>query len=219
LRARVYIITALLLCTLDQLSKLAAERQLERFVPVPVIEGFFNLQLNYNKGIAFGLFSEKTRVFAVIALVMVIIITWLIRSSNRDQRLFRWALTFQLGGALGNLLDRALRVNGVVDFLDFGVVINDKAFTWPTFNLADVFVVIGTFFLVVYLIKAPPPELANNPKPKPKAEDEEPQDLEEVDFDIGMREGLEELEPLDEFEPDIRDIREPETGDDTVIST
>jgi len=217
LRARVYIITALLLCTLDQLSKLAAERGLERWVPVPVIEGFFDLQLNYNKGIAFGLFSEKTRVFAVIALVMVIIITWLIRSSNRDQRLFRWALTFQLGGALGNLLDRALRKNGVVDFLDFGVVINDKSYTWPTFNLADVFVVIGTFFLIVYLIKAPPPELANNPKPK--AGDEEPQDLEEVNFDIGMREGLNELEPLDEFETDIRDIREPETGDDTVNST
>ena len=94
-------------------------------------------------------------------------------------------------------------------------VINEKTYTWPTFNLADVFVVVGTFFLVVYLIKAPPPELAN----KPKAEDEEPQDLEEVNFDIGMREGLAELEPLDEFETDIRDIRKPETGDDTVIST
>ncbi len=217
MRARVYIITALLLCTLDQLTKLAAERGLELYVPVPVIEGFFDLQLNYNKGIAFGLFSEKTRVFAIIALVMVIIITWLIRSSNRDQRLFRWALTFQLGGALGNLLDRALRQKGVVDFLDFGVVINEKAYTWPTFNLADVFVVIGTFFLVVYLIKSPPPELTN--KPKPEAEDEEDQDLEEVNFGIGMREGLEELEPLDEFESDIRDIKEPETGDDTVIST
>jgi len=200
----------LLLCTLDQLSKLAAERHLEYLRPVPVIEGLFDLQLNYNQGIAFGLFSDKTRVFAIIAMLMVILITWLIRSSSKDQRLFRWALTFQLGGALGNLLDRALRERGVVDFLDFGVTINNHAYNWPTFNFADVFVVIGTFFLIIYLVKAPPPESSNKTKVQNDDSPEEPMELEEVNYDIGMREGLQELEPLDEFNSGVKSLDEPE---------
>lgn len=211
MRARVYIITALLLCTLDQLSKLAAERHLEYLRPVAVIEGLFDLQLNYNQGIAFGLFSDKTRIFAIVALLMVILITWLIRSSSKDQRLFRWALTFQLGGALGNLLDRGLRERGVVDFLDFGVTINNHAYNWPTFNFADIFVVIGTFFLIIYLVKAPPPESSSKTKAQNDDSPEEPLELEEVNYDIGMREGLQELEPLDEFNSGIKSLDEPET--------
>ena len=209
MRARVYIITALLLCTLDQLSKLAAERYLELYKPVSVIEGIFDLQLNYNPGIAFGLFSSHTTFFAMVALVMVIIITWLIRSSRRDQRLFRWALTFQLGGALGNLLDRALREKGVVDFLDFGIIIREKSYDWPTFNFADVFVVIGTFFLVVYLIKAPPPELKSAPARALKAAGGEGPELEEIDFDLAEGQGLEELHPVDEYDADLKDVDLP----------
>jgi signal peptidase II len=197
LRARVYIITALLLCTADQLSKLAAERFLQSG-PIMIIPGLFELELTYNKGIAFGMFRSYTAFFAFVALVMVIIITWLIRSSNRNQRLFRWALTFQLGGALGNLLDRALRELGVVDFLHFFVTLNGKAHSWPNFNVADICVVIGTFFLIVYLIKAPPPELTGGVKKKKRRSDEEPE-LEEIDFDIGEKMGLEELHPVDEL--------------------
>ncbi len=215
MRARVYIITALLLCTLDQLSKLAAERYLQYAHPIQIIPGLFNLQLNYNPGIAFGLFSSYTTFFALVALIMVIVITWLIRSSHRNQRLFRWALTFQLGGALGNLLDRSLRENGVVDFLDFYVRWHGKTHTWPTFNMADVFVVIGTFFLVVYLIKAPPPELAKPVKVlKLTAEGGTPeeQDLEEIVLEIGRDEGLEELHTVDELPPPNTSKPEPPPG-------
>ena len=207
MRARVYIITALLLCTLDQLSKLAAERYLKFGEPVDVIPGFFRVLLNYNPGIAFGLFSSYTTFFALVALVMVVVITWLIRSSPKDQRLFRWALTFQLGGALGNLLDRSLREDGVVDFLDFSITLGGKVHSWPTFNFADVFVVIGTFFLVVYLVKAPPPELAMSKKKQetqPPSEDEEPE-LEEVILEIGHGEGLNELHVVEELNLDEED--------------
>ena len=202
MRARVYITTALLLFILDQLSKLAAERYLQYGRPIVVVPGYFNILLNYNPGIAFGLFSNMTTFFALVALIMVIVITWLIRSSRKDQRMFRWALTFQLGGALGNLVDRALREKGVVDFLDFSITVNGKLYNWPTFNLADMFVVIGTFFLVIYLIKAPPPELAKPVKqpilfPGGASQPE----LEEIDFGISHREALEELRTLDELEP------------------
>lgn len=202
MRARVYITTALLLFILDQLSKLAAERYLQYGRPVVVIPGYFNILLNYNPGIAFGLFSNMTTFFALVALIMVIVITWLIRSSRKDQRMFRWALTFQLGGALGNLVDRALRERGVVDFLDFSINVRGKLYNWPTFNLADMFVVIGTFFLVIYLIKAPPPELAKPVRRTvPFPSDGSPPELEEVVFGISHREGLEELRTLDELEP------------------
>jgi signal peptidase II len=180
---------------------LAAERYLQLGRPVPIIPGYFNLLLNFNPGIAFGLFSSYTTFFALVALLMVIVITWLIRSSRKDQRLFRWALTFQLGGALGNLLDRSLREKGVVDFLDLSITLNGKLYNWPTFNLADVFVVIGTFFLVVFLIKAPPPELAKSAVEPGTPSDTEPPELEEVDFDISHGEGLEELHTVDEFDP------------------
>ena len=195
----------MLLCTLDQLSKLAAERYLEAN-PVVVIPAYFELILNYNPGIAFGLFSSYTTFFALVALIMVIIITWLIRSSHKDQRLFRWALTFQLGGALGNLLDRSLRERGVVDFLDFSITFQGKEYTWPTFNLADVFVVIGTFFLIIYLIKAPPPEFHRYPTNSKAAKMTEPPELEEVVFEISEEEKLEELHTVDELAPiDRRD--------------
>ena len=61
----------------------------------------------------------------------------------------RIGLGFLLGGALGNLIDR-IRIGEVVDFLQFGLLPN---YAWPTFNVADISVCVGTgmIFILFYL--------------------------------------------------------------------
>jgi signal peptidase II len=63
-------------------------------------------------------------------------------------RKFRALVSVFAGGALGNFVDRLLH-GSVVDFLDFYIF----GYNFPTFNVADSFIVVGTFLLVIYLIK------------------------------------------------------------------
>jgi signal peptidase II len=65
-----------------------------------------------------------------------------------DSKILRTAISFILGGAAGNLIDRIFRPQGVVDFLDFLI----GSYHFPTFNVADSFVVIGTIVLAYYML-------------------------------------------------------------------
>ncbi|MGH2371630.1 MAG: signal peptidase II, partial [Chloroflexota bacterium] len=101
-----------------------------------------------NRGVAFGLFSRFGDVFVPVALVIMAVIFTYYRSLRQRRLWLRTALGLQLGGALGNLLDR-LRYGAVVDFLDFHIdAIN---FHFAVFNLADSAIVIGVGILLTCL--------------------------------------------------------------------
>jgi signal peptidase II len=97
-----------------------------------------------NTGAAFGLFPDQGSFFVVIAIIVVAAIIFYYRHLPAGQWWIKVSLGLQLGGALGNLLDR-LRLGYVIDFIDFKI--------WPVFNLADSAIVIGVVILAYYLLR------------------------------------------------------------------
>ena len=153
---------------LDLITKLLVERNLSYADRIPVIEGFFYLTHVRNPGAAFGLFSDgdpQTRMFIFIAvsIAAVLIILSFFRQLAPGDRLSALALGLILGGAVGNLIDRIFR-GEVVDFLHFKIW---RGYSWPDFNLADSFIVVGVGLLVLEL-------LASEGEDRAAAEPDEP---------------------------------------------
>jgi len=99
----------------------------------------------YNTGAAFGMFQSGSMVFTVLAIIVIsAIIYYFPRVENNDWTL-RLAMSMQLAGAAGNLLDRLVHDGKVTDFISVG--------TFPVFNVADASISMGTAILLlgVYL--------------------------------------------------------------------
>jgi signal peptidase II len=138
----------------DLVSKLWAEANLLPHQPVPVIGDFFRLTLGYNTGVAFGMFANQGILPLVVTGVIIIgLAIWLTRALHQGQFPARaaWPVGMLLGGAIGNFLDR-LPDGRVTDFLDFGL----GELRWPTFNLADSFILIGVAILVLFTFNHTP---------------------------------------------------------------
>jgi signal peptidase II len=146
---RVFWTAAAVTVVLDLITKLAAEAMLLRTPPVSVIGEWFQLRLVYNPGAAFGLHvgPYSRWVFFVIAIVAVVVLVRMSRSSPVGDRFRQLALGLVAGGAAGNLIDRVRSPLGVVDFLDVGV----GTLRWPTFNVADIAVSCGAIALAISL--------------------------------------------------------------------
>lgn len=137
---------AALVFLIDQASKWAVLTYLslgEAWNPVALLRPFVSVTHVTNTGVAFGLFQDQGTFFAIVALLVVIGIVVFYRYLPPDQLWLRVSLGLQLGGALGNLLDR-VRLGSVVDFIDFKI--------WPVFNLADTAIVLGVAILAFYLL-------------------------------------------------------------------
>jgi len=128
---------------LDQLTKLIVHRTMALHQSIPVIEGLLNLTYIRNTGAAFGIFAGSAEIFRrpflilVSVLASVFIVTLLRRLADSERGLVI-ALTFVLGGAIGNLIDRVF-YGEVIDFLD----VYWRDYHWPAFNIADSFITIG----------------------------------------------------------------------------
>jgi len=109
---------------------------------------FLDIHLIWNEGIAFGLLSfSETYIYnlisTIIAIILFILFLMIIRSKGLKKLLF----ISILGGAIGNFYDRMV-YKAVPDFIDFHI--ND--FHWFIFNIADIFISIGVFFMILYEI-------------------------------------------------------------------
>lgn len=134
-------------CVLDQLTKLAASRYLEYGIPWAVMPSF-NLTRLHNTGAAFSLLDDadgwQRWLFSVIAVVVAgAVVGWLARM-DRSLRWEACALTFILGGALGNLIDR-LRLGYVVDFIQ----VYFHQYSFPAFNIADSAITVGAVMMLL----------------------------------------------------------------------
>jgi len=113
--------------------------------PVEVIPGFLSFTYVENPGAAFGFFRSGGTIIAVAAMVVTIVVLVALAAPRSNLEIV--ALGFVLGGALGNLVDRFARGEGVID----GAVI-DWIDLWliPTFNLADASITIAVSLLLVH---------------------------------------------------------------------
>ena len=106
---------------------------------------YLNIRLIWNEGIAFGLFSFDDKVlYHSLSLLILVIIVAIIYMIIKSDGFKRFSLILILGGALGNFYDR-IAYSSVPDFIDFHV--ND--FHWFIFNIADIFISIGVFALII----------------------------------------------------------------------
>jgi signal peptidase II len=145
-RGLLFLALAILVVLLDQATKRLAEDRLEktgvRSVPLPVVGDFLRFTYVENRGAAFGLLQDQTVFFVVVGVVVIGVIAASYRYLPRSGFRLHLALGLQLGGAIGNLIDR-VRQGYVVDFVDFGYHSN----WWPVFNVADSAIVIGVALL------------------------------------------------------------------------
>lgn len=137
---------ALIIVLLDQVSKITLTRLLV-YGQSETITPYFNLVMVYNQGAAFSFLANsggwQRWFFSGLALVVSLVIIWMLHR-NATQRLFCWALTLILGGAVGNLIDRLL-YGHVIDFLDFHI----GTLHWPAFNVADSAITLGAALFVL----------------------------------------------------------------------
>ena len=108
---------------------------------------FFNIVMVWNQGVSFGLFNSNSsfgpHVFIIISmLISSIFAVWLMRTQNLLQGV---GIALVLGGAIGNIIDRA-RFGAVIDFLDFHAF----GYHWPAFNIADSAIVLGVFAILIH---------------------------------------------------------------------
>ena len=131
----------------DQLSKITITK-LFTLGEEKVITSYFNLVLAYNRGAAFSFLQNESGwqryFFTAIGLGAAGYIIYLLKKHG-GQRLFCWALSLILGGAIGNVIDRLL-YGHVIDFLDF----HHKSFGhFPAFNIADSAICIGAGLFIL----------------------------------------------------------------------
>lgn len=137
---------AALVLILDQLSKSWVLRNIplyETWAPIPALARVFVFRHVTNTGAAFGLFPNGGAILLAIAVVVIVAIVVYTRYLPTERWLVLLSLGLQLGGALGNLIDR-LRFGHVVDFIDFHF--------WPTFNVADMSLVTGVALLALLVL-------------------------------------------------------------------
>jgi len=111
------------------------------------VTGFFNLVRVHNEGAAFSFLADASGwqrwFFTAVGIGAALFIVWMLRS-HPGQRLFAFAMSCILGGAIGNVIDRM--VHGyVVDFLQF----HHSGWYFPSFNVADSAITIGAVSLIL----------------------------------------------------------------------
>jgi signal peptidase II len=163
-RRRSYFLVSALVLGLDQGTKILAHAYLRGAGPVEIVPGFFNLWYSRNPGGLFGMFRSwddpwRTLLLTLLPVVAIALMTRFLIVTRDEERTTLAGLALILGGAVGNLIDRAVR-GEVVDFLDayaghpalaerlvgwFGTA------HWPTFNVADSAIVVGAGLLLIHV--------------------------------------------------------------------
>tara|TARA_B110000971_G_C19863450_1_gene432744 strand:+ start:70 stop:567 length:498 start_codon:yes stop_codon:yes gene_type:complete len=129
--------------TTDRMSKLFVIKQQLNNESL-FINNYLNIDLVWNTGIGFGLFSQNANIYyhaiSFLIFLVIIFLSYLISKSNSTDKVF---FSLILGGAIGNFYDR-LFYYAVPDFMDIHI----NNYHWFTFNIADIFITIGVIFLI-----------------------------------------------------------------------
>ncbi|MFA5577665.1 MAG: signal peptidase II [Tissierellaceae bacterium] len=142
-------ILSVIIIVLDQLTKNWAVNTLKGIKPYIIIPDFFRLVYVENFGAAFGILQNKKWIFIVITFtVIVAILLFLMKNYYNMNRLMRISIAMLLGGAIGNFIDR-IRHGYVVDFFSFRLF---NIYEYPVFNVADIFIVVGTIAIMALVL-------------------------------------------------------------------
>ena len=132
---------------LDRITKIYVINLDKRLIGSEIFSSkYLNISLIWNEGIAFGLLSfDQENLYNLLTILIILIIFFILVMFLKSSGLKKLALVMILGGALGNVFDRIL-YKSVPDFIDFHV----GEFHWFIFNIADVFITIGVFSMILF---------------------------------------------------------------------
>jgi signal peptidase II len=141
----IVVLGTLFVLIVDQLTKLVVRLNFLPNQSIPVIPGIFHFTYVQNPGAAFGILPYQTTFFILVTLIIIgIVIYYSYKLRHTSALMLRLGLALQLGGALGNFLDR-IRFSYVVDFFDFRI--------FPVFNVADIGIVLGVCLFAYQLLR------------------------------------------------------------------
>ena len=131
----------------DRITKIYVINLDKKFIGSEIFSSkYLNITLIWNEGIAFGFLSfDQENLYNLLTILIILIIFFILVMVLKSSGLKKLALTMILGGALGNVFDRIL-YKSVPDFIDFHV----GEFHWFIFNIADVFITIGVFSMILF---------------------------------------------------------------------
>ena len=138
-------IIIILIFLLDRVTKLIVINLSKNNISQELFSSkYLNIQLIWNEGIAFGLFSFQKEIlynFLTVLILLIIFIIFFVLIKSQGLKKYCYLMIF--GGAIGNVYDR-LFYKAVPDFIDLHV----ENFHWFIFNIADIFITVGIIFLI-----------------------------------------------------------------------
>ncbi|ASN05836.1 signal peptidase II [Virgibacillus necropolis] len=140
----VYYIIAVILVVIDQITKWIVVKNMELYEQITIVENFFYFTSHRNKGAAWGILQGQMVFFYIVTTIVVIGVIYYMQKYARNDKLLAISLSFVLGGAIGNFIDRIFR-GEVVDFMDFIIF----GYDFPIFNVADSALVVGVILVLI----------------------------------------------------------------------
>ena len=155
--AWIVLAVAAVIIVLDQWTKQLVRQSIPEYtatIPIPALGEYFLFEHVRNYGAAFGILQNRQMLFAAIAVVVAIAILVYVRYLPLDKKFVRVLLGLQLGGAIGNLIDRLTQLDEagrgyVTDFVKMGI---PGVYYWPNYNIADMAIVCGVIGLGIYIL-------------------------------------------------------------------
>lgn len=138
------IILSIIFLIVDQITKILVVNSLVPGENIEIIKNIFSIIYTNNTGAAFSILLGK-RIFLIVVAVLIIgVLLYYIKRNKIEKKIDIIALSFVIGGSLGNLIDRIVR-GYVIDFISIKL----GNYNFPIFNVADILIVIGVFLLLL----------------------------------------------------------------------
>ena len=144
---KVYKIAGIIL-VFDQIIKYLIDKFIVLNTENVIIKNFFSIYYLRNTGAAFSILENNSFLLTIFSLTIMLFFYFSIRKEKNLNGILILSYGFIFGGILGNLIDRLFR-GFVVDYLSFNIF----GYYFPVFNLADIFIVIGIFILIINTFK------------------------------------------------------------------
>lgn len=140
----VYLLASIIFIALDQFSKFYIVQSIKYGTKIQIIRNFFSLTNVRNFGAGFSILQNQRTFLIFVPIVAVFVLTYLLVTEKNKRKITSISYILIIAGAIGNLIDR-VRLGYVIDFLDFIIF----GYDFPVFNLADTFITIGCFLLII----------------------------------------------------------------------
>ncbi|MED3563122.1 signal peptidase II [Bacillus sp. MUM 116] len=143
-----YYLIAIFVIVLDQITKWLIVSKMQFGESITIIENFLYITSHRNRGAAWGILQGQMWLFYVITLVVIFALIYYLQKAAKGKWLLGISLSFMLGGAIGNFIDRVIRKE-VVDFIHTFIF----GYNFPVFNIADSALVIGVILLMISMLR------------------------------------------------------------------